>query len=249
MIKLITLNVEQHLHLDKIVPFLEQEQAEVLCLQEIYENDLEKIAADFHYYSAFQVMTKRNNPNGLVEQSGVALLSKYPLLNVNSEYYHKPSSETALYDGATFETKRKTIAHGILWADIEKENKIYTVGVTHFTWTPNGESNEFQEIDMKALNDIIDSIPDLILCGDFNVPRITNSVYPLLTKRLKDNTPLTFKTTMDTNLHKVKNNPEAKARLDTYIVDYILTTPKYKVHNMRQKFGISDHTALIADIE
>jgi len=43
MLKIISLNIEGRKHLSRVMPFFEREKPDVICLQEIYESDFEKI--------------------------------------------------------------------------------------------------------------------------------------------------------------------------------------------------------------
>jgi endonuclease/exonuclease/phosphatase family metal-dependent hydrolase len=87
-----------------------------------------------------------------------------------------------------------------------------------------------------------------MLTGDFNAPRGDNRIYRQLSERFKDTIPLTIKTTMDVDLHKAGKDPQNRVKLSRFVVDYIFSTPEYRVSNVRQEFGLSDHSAIIAEV-
>ncbi|MEA2056412.1 MAG: hypothetical protein U9O78_01685, partial [Patescibacteria group bacterium] len=51
--KLISVNIEGDKHLDKVLPFLKKEQANVICLQEIYEHQQKNFEKELKMNSFF----------------------------------------------------------------------------------------------------------------------------------------------------------------------------------------------------
>ena len=223
----------------------------MLCGQEFFEKDLEILKNRFGYNALFLPMCKRwygkdNTPP--IETEGIAILTKLPIIKSDNIYYHLASPQIELYEEKRIDIKRKTIRYGLLWGTFQYNETEFTIGTTHFTWTPDGMPNEYQETDIKALMEILEKIPDLILCGDFNIPRNINHLYGVLAKKFKDNMPHKITTTLDMSMHKIRTNPTESKRVGTYVVDYIFSTPKYNVSNVRCEYGVSDHAAVIADI-
>ncbi len=240
-IKLITLNVEMNRHWDRIVPFLERESPDVLCLQELFDRDIKMLANRFGYQYVYIPTTK------IAYDTGTAVLTRLPLKDVNSAYYYKPAPEIQTFRGATLVELRATVHEGIVWGAIEKDGARFTVASTHFTWTPDGKPNENQDRDIVSLFKILDGIPALILCGDLNAPRGDNRIYRSLIERFKDNIPADIETTLDMDLRK-ETDPVERARLRTYVVDYIFSTPEYAVSDVRRVCGLSDHCAIVANV-
>ena len=250
-IKLITLNVEMNRHLDTVIPFLERESPDVLCLQEVFSRDIKMLEEKFGYISMYLPMCKRwyGLSNTLpLEDQGIAVLSKLPITLENQEYYFNDSPKLLQYDNKSLETKRKTIRQGIIWVTVKKEEVEFIIANTHFTWTPNGMTNAYQEQDIKELIKILDRIPNLVICGDFNAPRNINSIYKIITQRFKDNVPVNIITTLDVNKHRARVDAKEIARIGTYVVDYIFSTPGYEVKDIRVEYGVSDHAAVIGAI-
>lgn len=251
-IKLLTLNVEINRHWDTILPFLEHEAPEVLCLQEVFDRDAEMLAKRFGYgYIHIPITKQLSNPKDAASfvPMGPALLTTLPLKNKNRAYYYEPAPTIQEYRGATVADKRATIHQGMVWGTVEKDGMEFTVASNHFTWTPDGQPNENQDCDLPALFKILDGIPSLVICGDFNVPRgPEDRIYRALTERFEDNVPQSIETTMDIPNHRVRNDPVQSKRLATFVVDYIFSTPEYEVSGVRRVCGLSDHCALIASV-
>jgi endonuclease/exonuclease/phosphatase family metal-dependent hydrolase len=138
----------------------------------------------------------------------------------------------------------------LLSAKILCNGKTFSVATTHFTWTPDGIPNHYQEEDARALLDLLSKMPgDVALCGDFNMPRHVNALYNLFTARYSDVIPQSYFSSIDLSLHRSRNNPAAVADLCHYMVDYLFLSNGYLAENVHFQSGVSDHYALIADLE
>jgi endonuclease/exonuclease/phosphatase family metal-dependent hydrolase len=113
--------------------------------------------------------------------------------------------------------------------------------------TPDGLPTDEQRIDVKNLLNILDGIPEIILCGDFNIPRGINDLYEQFATRYTDNIPQEIQSTIDLNLHRAGDDPEARARLEKFVVDYAFTTPHYQTEHVRIASGVSDHCAIVTE--
>ncbi|MEK7507710.1 MAG: endonuclease/exonuclease/phosphatase family protein [Patescibacteria group bacterium] len=250
-IKLITLNIEINRHWNDIIPFLERESPDIVCLQELFDRDISMLTEHFGYHYIHLPITKKlydANDSLPFAAEGPAILTKLPLKNTGSAYYYKPAPEIQIFSSISTAARRTTIHQGIVWGTVLKNGAQFTIGSTHFTWTPDGKPNENQDTDIQSLFKILDTIPDLVLCGDFNVPRGDNRIYHKLLERLKDNVPSDVKTTIDLERHYSRTDPSVQARLSTCVVDYIFSTPRYAVSNVRCEFGLSDHCAIVANV-
>ena len=241
MLKLISLNIEGDNHLDRVLPFLKKEQADVVCLMEVLEKDTKLFESSLQMYSHFAPMfktdwdeTRERESRGELPpgtRQGVAILSKNPF--VATEYIYNNLIEIPK---RSHPNRTRRI---VLQTTITKD-EVYTIATTHFTWSPGGTVIEEQLRDAQQLIDHLNDTPELILCGDFNAPR-PNAVYQLFTKRFHDNIPQDVRTTLDQHLHKVSGLQ--------YVVDYLFTTPAYSVKEIKIVDGVSDHMALVAQIE
>jgi len=115
----------------------------------------------------------------------------------------------------------------------------FMIGTTHFTWTFNGETDSRQEKDLSSLFEVLDGIPELILCGDFNAPR-GKKVWSALSSRYIDHIPLEYTSSIDSKLHRKKDLH--------HLVDGLFSTPHYETKNVRIVCNVSDHCAVVAEI-
>ncbi len=250
-LKLITLNVQKNNHWERIIPFLMRENADVICVQEIFECDMGKIEA-LGYSAVFgfistQLYDQQDRESGRPE--GVALFTKLPIVSSDTyAYYQSPNPEKpqAWFDP---EIKRQTTDGRVVVATVEKDSAEYTIATTHFTWTFAGVSSEFQHKDMTNLLAYLSRYPALAIAADLNIPRGQNEQYDRLTERFTDWVPRELAGSIDLDLHLKGKDPKEAPQLATYMVDYLFSTHQFRVTDFRTKNGISDHLAFIADIE
>ncbi len=249
MKKLITVNIEGDKHLDRIAPFIAEENPDVVCIQEAFRDDIQQLLGS-EYQIEFLPMCLKERMDGSLAQWGVALATRAPAHQVIREYYHQPTTTLVPYEGITVHTKRKTIWQGLIGVTIEDNGKHLTVFTTHFTWTPDGISNQYQADDMNGLLSFLATQEPHILCGDFNIPRKQNALYPILVSHYADHVPPAHETSMYLPLHRTKDDPIQGPKVGSYMVDYILSTPNtYTVSPADMRGNVSDHCALVSTIE
>lgn len=244
--KMLSLNVEGDKHLGVVKEFVRREKADIALFMEVFEDRKTDFVQDIYPYTAYA-------PNMILDQNehkiipgnrkfGVMIVSKYKLANVKLFYPDKRHNfeNLPVYDG-------KDVRHApvVLFADVVVGNEIYRVGTTHFTWTPNGSVSEEQKKDISSLLGYLSNMGEFVLAGDFNIPR-GNESYMMIAKKYKDNVPEDISTTIDPELHYA--NKEESGRV-SIVVDHMFSTPKYEVGGMRVECGVSDHCALISEIE
>mgnify|MGYP003739632349 CR=1 FL=1 len=110
---------------------------------------------------------------------------------------------------------------------------------THFTWSPNGEANDEQRLDLAEMLSQLENYDDFILCGDFNAPR-GKEIFAQLASRYTDNLPPEVTTTIDGQFHYA-------GQLEI-VVDGFFTTPRYQVESLQVRAGLSDHQGLLAQV-
>ena len=243
MIKLVSLNLERSKHLDRNIPFFQKERPDILCLQEVFEADIDHICAETGLsHMIWQKATQHEElRNGQKEigYSGSAILSRYPFLETGSSYYYLPEAGIDLQFSGGRE-RRETNAQGILWVKIAPADDVFVVANTHFTWTPNGEPNEHQRSDFQLLEKLLTKLPAHILVGDLNAPRGNGMWEKFAALYSADNIPLNITTTLDSGLHRIKGF--------SYVVDALFSAGEYQVRNVRLVSGVSDHQAVVAEI-
>jgi endonuclease/exonuclease/phosphatase family metal-dependent hydrolase len=240
-IKLVDLNIEHEKHLDLVIPFLIKAAADVVCLQEVYQEDLSRIAdtLGMHSYYAPSRTHTRNTPDSKPELEGVAILSKNPLNDVRKDYYQthgrEPGDVVQFSQLLANETTQKVLLSGLVNTN---EGEI-RIGTTHFTWTPDGLASEQQRQDIKLLLDVLSNFKNIAFCGDFNAPR-GREIFTVLSDAYHDNVPGNIVSTIDPELHKTKGL--------RYVVDSIFTSANYAVNDVEVISGVSDHCAVIGRV-
>lgn len=229
------INIECDRHLTKVWEFLSKQQADVILLQEIFREDVAEFEKRLNMHSKFTGVCHLRCDRGTLEM-GIAIFSKLPITNSNIVYYRGSANNLPCIDN----TEPEKMARALLISEVSVGGLQYCIINTHFTWSPNGIPSEKQFIDYKAMMQILDSIPEFVLCGDFNAPRGT-AIFDLLAANFKDNMPADIKTTLDRNLHKVGHRD--------LLVDGIFTTPKYQVHKVNVTSGVSDHCAITFNVQ
>jgi endonuclease/exonuclease/phosphatase family metal-dependent hydrolase len=164
---------------------------------------------------------------------------------VKIQNYHSPSPDLMEVDESQ---KRATIRHVLLSMKTVYDGVPFPIATTHFTWTPNGLSDENQKIDAEALFALLSDIPDVLLCGDFNIPRGHNELYEKFTALYEDAIPKSYASSLDLSLHKSGRDPIQGPNLAKYMVDYLFLSKGYGAENVRLEPGVSDHMGIVATV-
>lgn len=227
-LKLISLNIELDRHLDRVLPFLQREQADVICLQEVRERNIAALKGGLKMEAIYvptcipdvkRVLGEIEKGEGrlIVSEAmikegpeGIAIFTAFPVRVSRTDWYFGNPTEVPRWSAGP--------NRAFLSATLEKEGMQYTVGTTHFTWTPDGKESPAQKRDMKKLLEILSRLPDLVFCGDFNVPR-GGEMWARLAERYKDNIPAEYHSSLDPSLHRVGHFER--------MVDGLFCTPAY----------------------
>ena len=247
--KLLSLNVEGDKHIESVRQLLERERADTVLLMEVFENNVDRFIGGLyshHIYAPNLVLDQ--DEEGSVpgnRKFGVLIASKNPITNPRYFYPEEGWSvnRVPIYDGG--EVKHTPV---VMFGDVELYGEKYTVGTTHFTWTERGLITEQQRKDIEKLDEYLKKLGEFVLGGDFNLPRNLpggNELYEYMAKSYKDNIPKEITTTIDPHLHKVNSDKPGKL---AFMVDYIWSTPKYEVKNLRFVEGVSDHLGLVCEV-
>ena len=206
--KLISLNVEGQKHWDLIDPFLDAEQADVICLQEVFEDDIKRLAGILNMEATFMPMLLKLNSAGTdYGKQGIAIFSRSPIKNIVMQNYHVPNKELQKIDGTDEYSKQRTIRSCLLSTDVDQNGAIFTIATTHFTWTPDGYPRDYQYAAAEKLLALLGSFPDIILCGDFNMPRGVNDIYERFVEKYQDGIPTNYASSIDLTLHRAGKDP------------------------------------------
>jgi len=85
----------------------------------------------------------------------------------------------------------------------------------------------------------VQGLGETVLTGDFNAPR-GREIFSHIASVFKDNVPDHVSVSLDPLHHRAGALP--------YMVDGIFSTPGYRVTEVEQHFGLSDHTAFSATV-
>lgn len=241
--KLISLNIEGDKHYDKIFPFIKKEQPDMVCFQEVFEEDVPLLEETLEMKGYFQpgVTIHIENPHlparGVL---GVAQFTSLPVSTQKTEYYVGTAERLPFF----FENQNPNAMNRMLVVQtIQSEEGSFTIGTTHFTWSMEGAYTDEQRRDFDALRNILVTFDELILCGDFNSPRNgePENVYNSLVKMYQDAIPPHYQTSIDSTLHK-------SGKQIMLMVDGLFLSQQYQASQVRLVDRVSDHMAIVAEI-
>lgn len=236
-LKLISINIEGDKHFSRVMPFLKSQNPDVICIQEALDKDVEYLKSELQMDGQYFPTTimPEGNRGGLAPntQWGVLVLYKSEPLDLIHDYYVQHSESLPVFDNDNVNSTNRVLV-GIVY---EKDGKRYQIFTTHFTWTYNGEPDQYQRDHLQRMLTTLDQYEEVILCGDFNAPR-GKEIWNTLAQRYTDNIPTEVTTTIDQNLHKVKGLQ--------FVVDGLFSTDHYTVENVTVTDEVSDHMAISA---
>ena len=243
-ISLVSVNVERSKHLQLVLPFLDARKADIVCVQELHDRDIPQFESVAGPLVSFAPMTRFGHDGKPL--LGIGMFSRRPFGSVSVDYYRGSQGAVLEFDEDSPETKYETERAMCIFADIDAADGVFRVGTTHFTWTPDGRSNAQQWKDLSALTVILEGEREFVLAGDFNAPR-GGDIFTELAKRYRDNIPSSYRTSIDVPRHRLR---ETKANeLSQNMVDGLFTTPAYSAHDVFLVDGVSDHMAIVAQLE
>lgn len=234
-LKIISLNIEMDRHVDRVISFFKTQQPDIILLQEVLDKDrvtLEQETGMKGFYTAQNILCseKGESPIGLLTLTNLSVVQHHAI-------FYK-GDNAPLLRMTTLEPKK--MARAIAITEVIKGSQHYYLINTHFTWSPNAQPSEEQHQDLDVLLQHLATIPEFILCGDFNAPRGT-AIFDKLASKYKDNIPPEVNTTIDKNFHQ-------KGNLGI-VVDGMFTTPKYQVEDIKVVDNVSDHCAIVGLIK
>ncbi len=236
-IKIVSLNIEGDKHLDRVLPFLQSQNFDVVCLHEVLNKDIpiikNALGMDGKYYPS--VYFGAENRGGITPDSmwGILTLTNNTKAQYFSHTYVGNERLVPIFDNDDFNTVNRVLA-GIEYPLADTDIRIFT---THFTWTPDGKTTDEQRNDYESLSSFLNKYEDFVLCGDFNAPR-GQEVWDSLAIQYTDNIPKHITTTVDQEIHKVKGLQ--------LVVDGMFSTAQYSVEDTQVIDGLSDHMAVVA---
>lgn len=245
-IKLISLNIERDLHYETVLPFLKAEAADVVCLMEVLDRDIERFKRELGMEAQYVPIAKADKGRHaeklakLGVLTGTAIFTALPREGAGVFYYYGTAEQVPSITDPLPAGRYDHSRGAFLSARVVKGGAQYTIGTTHFTWTPDGSASEAQRQDMNKLLEILAQFPDIVFCGDFNAPR-GGEIWAELARRYADNIPLEYQSSLDQDLHAVHGL--------MHMVDGLFSSPEYRCTDTRLQCGLSDHCAVVSMIE
>ncbi|HEY5588131.1 MAG TPA: endonuclease/exonuclease/phosphatase family protein [Candidatus Paceibacterota bacterium] len=248
--KLISINIEVSKHTETVLNFLKNEKADVVCIQELLEEEFQFYKEKLSFMGVYQPFDYVcNNINSKLtydipselkgKRHGVAIFAKHIIKSGSIFYEGKEENILKPFD-KYISDKNFQKNKVLIWAEVKNDDGIsFKFITTQLPVTHEGEVTQYQLNVINSMLFQLEGLGEFVLTGDMNSPRGHQS-FSLIAEKYKDNIPLEYKTSIDQNLHRVKGIQ--------FMVDGLFTTPAYKASNVKLQDGISDHMAIIADI-
>lgn len=246
MLKLISVNIEKDRHLEeRFLPFLQKENPDILCVQEIFEKDIEQIktTGGFEHFvyapmtlQPSVVLTDKTQFHSI----GVAIfIKKLQSVSTSRHYYVKDENIVPFERPVDTYAEPHNNANAVCFVSGESGDSAYTFATTHCCITPNGDTTACQLAQAEDLLQILAEKSEFVFCGDLNAPR-GKEAFALFAEKYMDNIPLEYDSSIDPVLHRVPT-----LRL---MVDGLFTTPQFAARDVALVEGVSDHKAIVATI-
>ncbi len=243
--KLITVNMEGVLHIERIIALIKREQPDCICLQEMPTVFIYNLIL-LGYYPTFSPMFRDAHRTSTNEALGICIATRTPH-DATIHNYGGTQTGIPIYERRPDDSAKSFQLITATFSD--DTNNTYTIATTHLMVTATGVSSEPQQAAVDRLLEYLSSYPPHIFCGDFNMPRGYNTNYERFLEQYGDAVPTHYASSLDRNLHRSGHSMELGAPIfDIYMVDYIFTQPPYVASDVRLEFGVSDHAAVIATI-
>ncbi len=237
-IRFISVNIERDRHIDKIQKLIQKENPDVICFQEVMQDKAQTIASAFGYFCLFTPTTRHELVDDQWE--GIAILSRFAFYDINLHQYAGPSEIPAVFTKFPVSVLHQTRRYIVQLVELRIEDKIYRFANTHFTWSRDGQADDYQRQDVQKMLNYLKAYPSFVLSGDFNAPR-GREIFSTIAECYKDNIPAHYETSLDKDLHRCGYLP--------YMVDGLFSTPDYKIRDVELVFGVSDHAAVRAVVD
>lgn len=244
-LKLVSLNVERSLHLDRCIPFLTHEAADVVCIQEIMERDIALFESAIGAKCSFAGMAHHESHYEQGVQ-GIGLFSRVPLRDVVVTPYVDVPEPLPVYEPTTAERKRATQRYVLLSARIGVGEDEIHLATTHFTWTPDGLPDTYQKEDIVRLLAILNELRVDLIVGDFNAPR-GGEIFAQFAARYTDTIPPHYTTSLDLELHRAVRAGKVH-EIDHKMVDGLFINDRVIADRVTLVTGVSDHAAIVAHL-
>jgi endonuclease/exonuclease/phosphatase family metal-dependent hydrolase len=244
---LLTYNIWSGKYLDEVIKFLEDTDADVMCLQEVgvfnaYHEESKdvdmriKLQVAFPDHNLLYAPVGKRMVEGKEESFGNAILTRFPI--AFTETHH-------LLHSLNWTENHEEQSRNVLEAELIIGDKSFTVVTGHLTYAPKFEDTDTQIKEAEKIVEVIKDKSPLIFAGDYNshsnteVFRILKDVLPNEDAQL-DNTFAR---------HPFSYNGFNVDSLE-YKIDHILGTKDVRITNAKVvDVPYSDHLPILAEID
>lgn len=230
----------------RVVACAEVAGADVLCLQEVMDFELEQLHKTYRFVR-FVPMTQFKDGTSM----GLVTCTNFMVSDVREQYYMGNATDLPLFDESTPERVNATKRRPLLTCDVLRGDKMHRVGNTHFLYSKDGTASEQHYAAIDSLVDLFDA-DDMVLCGAMVMPR-DGPLYKdfIVFSGFEDWVPRLITCTLDPELHKLSERLKS-GEVPPVVVDYIFGVQQHRPHDgsveVRQFHGVCDHTPLLATI-
>ena len=246
-IKLVSLNIEMSKHYERVIPFLKHISPDVICLQEVLEEDFESLKERLGYEGFFKAWTYQNSlaehyKDVYSKRAGIAVFAKN-IVGVGHTFYSGKEESLSVPFDVWIKNKEELKSCALVWITTQdREGATYRVITTHFPVTKEGESSPYQLEILQSFFKTLESFGDFVLCGDFNAPR-GNETFTRLAYKYKDCIPKEYMTSIDNTLHRNRHQNIM------FMVDGLfISNDSYSANDVHLVDGVSDHMAIVVTI-
>lgn len=174
-IKLISYNIWQGMYLDPLVKFLQTEQPDIVCLQEVGTSGMGQKHSDDNVFKLigdtlklegdYENMLWADEGEGPFN-SGVAILSRFVRTSRMVFRYERITNDILrLTDRDRYNVPRVLLGNELLIND-----KSLWVFTTHFTISPDAQVTQHQLDNAQKVAGQLRKYPEYLFCGDLNTP-------------------------------------------------------------------------------
>jgi endonuclease/exonuclease/phosphatase family metal-dependent hydrolase len=254
LIKIISLNLWHGGRLfDQVTQFLEDQQADIMLFQEVYNGTDQNLARRFQTVSLLKKLLPNHahifspaildlrKKEGSIE-NGQLLLSKFPIISSGSIFFDIPFGEydhDAIQDFTNFPALMQVVR-------VKIDNRIFKLMNVHGPVNYDGTADTDRRLKMKAaiLEQIKNEEP-IILSGDFNVRPQTQTIRDI-EQKLKN----VFKDELITSFNLKRKDLKNEPGFADAVVDMMFVSPKIKILKKScPQVDVSDHLPLIATLD
>ncbi len=246
MVKIISLNIQEDFHIDKISKFLTTEKADVVCLQEVFKSDVrhfEKLLGMQSFFAPRCFKVPNLSAEFGKQPWGNVILTNLPVVSSEVHYYYGDIDNIPDYPESYDQQEIEPMAYPVLVQRVDEKGVEYTIATTHMPVTYHGEDAQYQMDCAKALLAFLSKFNELILTGDMNAIR-GGATFSFIASVYKDNIPESYKTSLDAKFHRMP-----ASEIHNKMVDGLFTTSGYKLTNVKLIDGVSDHMAIVGEIK